>query len=172
MSDNPCMLYKHAEVADEYSRKQSQNAWAALRKITIDYKNDPKLIEPVLRSFEDEYMRHMYNEVPEAKWAKSGKWKYAKFKYKDADGKEVVGGLPTAYRSAKSVILNGIKSGMLIDETTGKSVVDTHLRSKKKTKSQLAVESFQKCIDLCNDTVDPESAWGNVCSLVKWGKLQ
>ena len=164
---NPCMLYKHAEVADEYSRKQSQNAWASLRQIAID-SYDASEFENVLYALECKYMEEMYEHVSEAKWPKTGKWKFAKFKYRDEDGNETIGGLPASYRSAKSVLLNGMKSGVKIDASTGKSKVDEHLRSAKKSDKQRAIEHLQKSIDLVSKHSNPDDCWSSVTRSVKW----
>lgn len=106
------MKYKEAMLADDMADERRSNAWESLAAVHQNNVEDEAFIA-VLKGHEDGYMEEMYKHTPEAK-KKNGEWKYRKFNFKTLDGTDVTGGLPMAYMSAKSTIIQARKNGVFV----------------------------------------------------------
>ncbi len=152
--DNPILKYKEAEIASEYSDEAIKNAWEALREVAQKC-SDSAAFMNLLKPLEDNYMDTMYAKVPEAKF-KDGRWKYAKFQYTDGAGVRRIGGLPKAYRSAKSVLKNSIANGFDITNRTSKYSLDVRLRNAKSPAER--VQDLAKDLTLALASMRPSQA--------------
>lgn len=133
--ENPVMLYKEAEIAHDVHEEISKNAWEHLREAAMT-KGSVEKLRQYLEKCEIAYMEHMYGDVPEAK-KKNGRWKFARFEYMNEDGEKTVGGLPMAYRTAKSVLVKALENDMPITESTSKHSADVFIRENKNPAAQI-----------------------------------
>lgn len=148
---NFIMQYAEAEKAEEMSRAIAGNAWKELRAFAGRAKGDPDKFSKQLQSKEDEFMEEMFGKIKEAKWEngpKEGQWKYRKFSYTDGDGNKTVGGLPPAYMSAKSTLVQAMKN-----EVTFRGLGKTAVADRIAAAKRVTLTSFQKARRDCEHLV-------------------
>lgn len=147
------MKYKEASLADDMAEERRANAWDSLVVVHHNHLAEDDFLS-VLKGHENEYMDEMYKHTPEAKKA-NGEWKYRKFNFKNSSGEDQTGGLPMAYMSAKSTIVQARQHGVSLKDDMGEA------RSKDKlTKALKEVKDvrtpFQKALNL---VVGIEKLW-------------
>jgi hypothetical protein len=120
------MKYKEAELSDEMANERRATAWSDLLGVNKLHPDDDEFAS-TLRSIEDAYMEEMYADQPNAK-KKDGTWKYRKFKLEvEAGEEEQFGGLPMAYLSSKSTVIQCRKQKI---DLTGKGSISKDFATK------------------------------------------